>query len=101
LGGLKALERAWQLAVCLFPKVLANLQAKSRIIVSEITAFMRKDRQTGMAISARLLFLIKSSAPDQELYTLWGRLHSFQVKSDKGFFYKCILAIFFELLVKI
>jgi len=88
LGGLKALERAWQLAVCLFPKVLA-------FIVSEITAFMRKDRQTGMAISARLLFLIKS------IYTLWGRLHSFQVKSDKGFFYKCILAIFFELLVKI
>jgi len=36
-------------------------------IVSEISAFIRTDRQTDMARSTRLVILIKN------IYTLWGR----------------------------
>jgi len=37
------------------------------VIVSEISAFIRTDRQTDMARSTRLVILIKN------IYTLWGR----------------------------
>jgi len=75
LGGLWALEWAWQSAEtnlrCVRCSGICTPNLNSLApIVSEISAFIRTDRQTGMARSTRLVILIKN------IYTLlgWKRL---------------------------
>jgi len=72
LGGLYALKWAWHAAetnlrcVRSSESCMPNLNSLA-LIVSEISAFIRTDRQTDMARSTRLVILIKN------VYTLWGR----------------------------
>jgi len=72
LGGLWALEWSWHIAETNLRCVrssgicMPNLNSLAPI-VSEISAFIRTDRQTDIARSTRLVILIKN------IYTLWGR----------------------------
>jgi len=72
LGGLWALEWAWHIAESNLRCVrnsgicMPNLNSLA-LIVSEISAFIRTDRQTDRARSTRLVILFKN------IYTLWGR----------------------------
>jgi len=72
LGGLWAFKWAWHIAEkylrCLISSgiCMPNLNSLA-LIVSEISAFIRTDRQTGIARSTRLVI------PINNIYTLWGR----------------------------
>jgi len=72
LGGLWALEWVWHSAEtnlrCVRSSGICTPNLNSlALIVSEISAFIRTNRQTDMARSTRLVILIKN------IYTLWGR----------------------------